>query len=235
MSFNTMKKIIMFMLCIITFPSIAESKYLKTTVGESNLNLPIVNGLVNAGELDKNLDTFFSSFTPSDFNYLGALITKVEAIEYNNSATGITFQKSIRFMSPKSLENKNITVEGFRIISKPFKGKFLSEIDEEIERNVHSDIKSKIKTNLNVDYDIKNTKQQPLGSLYETEYSVTTGIIQNQIISIDGLDKTVKSLTTVSIIKIKNKLVFMYAVALGDNEEDLIWAVKIAKQFIDSI
>ena len=197
----------------------------EVPLGDKKIFLPHIEDMVYASSVSQETVNYMSQTLPPDLKILEGYIGQSDAMRLNSEQDAV-FDKYIIVGTPVKALSKNVTLEEFSHLKKYFRNRF-----NVLLRTQKDVMKQFNQTKVKVD------KVFPLGINYETDTALSASMVSAiKVRSSDDL--TIKIITRVgalSLLLIKNKIIFIYVYKNYESENDLEWIKETAKKFSNEI
>lgn len=204
----------------------------EISIGKTKIKLSDFPGYINSADVHPELNAHLSRFTQDQYfvpaSYI--LTSDAELIKNNPNKRFFeekTYQSHIMFMYLKKLADYSVKQNEFNIIKAELKKVYASnfkQLDQKL-KDVENHISSKMDGSYNID------KMIPAGIFYENDDCIIGSVVANH-----KFDNTVFSqVTSMAILKIKNKLLYVYVFKNFKNKNDLEYTQKNLKLLVQKI
>lgn len=191
----------------------------KIKVGNTFIDLPIPNGFI---KVDKGMGILLETaktFCPETNTLLAYYISEADYADFLVNQNHL-IKKYILIEVFNEAKYISFNRKQYRQILKDFKNKYIEDNKEVFEK---SNMKtSQILSNLEVDIKIKDVNSQPLGICYESENSISQGLLAKYdfIIEDENLNEFIIA-GVYTITKIQKKSIFLYVYQIYNSKEDI--------------
>lgn len=215
---------------------ISDIKFLpeKIKIGDTEIELPMPSFFVRVDNSYKEQLEFARLLVPKNATlisyYLGDKdFGQLVASGYHNG------DKYILIEVTDELKYKNVEQHEFKRLLQSIKKDYNAKFDTIIKKGANEAAEN-ISKYFNSDIDFKKIDAFPLGIYYESKNVLSTGTLSKLSYSSDGFDSNEKIVACVSsIVRVNQKVFFLFLYKKYDNQEDLEWIKEINKKWMKEI